>query len=108
MSQVNLDTDMLGIVAWLSQSAFPSSCHWLRFVYLQIPSDEVSAHLCTIALDNLSASKRKMFIEYACSYKQLSKADTQYFRDIGFIFGVEPTIPQALKKLCNIYVNIYY
>ena len=97
MKKVRISLDLFGVMAFLAQH---NRSHFLREIYETLPPKHIENHILSLAFDALKPSYRKILINYVLKPRKykLSATDKQYFRDIGFLYGEKPSLPEGLVK----------
>ena len=99
MKKIRISLDLLGIVDFLAQS---NRVHFLREIYETLSPKHIENYILSLAFDALKPSYRKMLVNYVLKPRtrkyKLSKTDERYFRDVGFLYGEKPRLPEGLVK----------
>jgi len=101
--QVKIDLDMLGVVAYLSNSLITP---WLIDIFEQIKEENVCDHLARRIMDSIPASEREVLVGFVCGRCELTNGTKLKLYDRGLLY--DGCVPEAVQRYCRLYEKMIF
>lgn len=108
-----IEKDLLGLISFLDRGGNnqvqygAGTCWWLRHISELTdfpkgfpPQNIIGDHIVTLAFDNIPWQIREVLCAYALGLCSLIPATNKYLRERGFIYGVNPKLPERVRQHC--------